>query len=203
MLVQLVVQPLRAAHLALLLCDLGLHLCTLNVPGIPSALVIVPFELQEAHYSCSVVSLAALPGIVCLVSPAGAVPCSVYSVPAGALPSAPPFAPPAFMADGDCHAMAVLRCCVMPVWWTGGGDGACDVGGRPTSAVQLSKLQNGPQKLGWFLGIVVQARGRVGKCRTRYDDLQARPRLLHGHVESVHIQGDLWPVPRAATSPSR
>ena len=36
-------------------------------------------------------------------------PWSVYSVPAGALPSPTPFGPPAFMADGDCQAMADLE----------------------------------------------------------------------------------------------
>ena len=148
MLIQLVVQLLCAAHLALLLCDLSLHLGTLNVPRISGALMVVPFELQEAHYSCSVVSPAALPQRRVPRVPDGVLPCNVYSVPAGPLPSPPPAAPPAFMADGDCHAMADMLCCVVPVCRAVGGDGACDVGGRPTSAMQVSKLQDGPQEHG-------------------------------------------------------
>jgi hypothetical protein len=96
----------------------------------------------------------------------------VYSVPAGALPSPPPFAPPAFMADGDCHAMADLLCCVGPVCWTVGGDGACDVGGRPTSAMRVSKLQDGPQELGRFLAVRAQAR-KSPRERRQYGNLSA------------------------------
>lgn len=57
--VQLVVQLLCAAQLALLLRDLRLHLGALNVPRVAGALVAVPFELQEAHHACRLVSRAA------------------------------------------------------------------------------------------------------------------------------------------------
>jgi hypothetical protein len=140
-LVQLVVELLRAAHLALLLRDLGLHLGPLNVPGIPGAFVVVPFELQEAHNPCGLVSRAASSNMVCVVSTDGALPCSVYSVPAGALPSPPPLTPPAFMADGDCHAMAVLLCGGMPVSWLSRGDGACDVCDRRDAGCRVSSVE--------------------------------------------------------------
>ena len=141
-LVELVVELLRAAHLALLLRDLGLHLGPLNVPGIAGAFVVVPFELQEAHNPCGLVSRAASSNMACVVATDGALPCSVYSVPAGALPSPPPLTPPAFMADGDCHAMAVLLCGGMPVSWlqVNRGDGACDVCDRRNAGCRASKL---------------------------------------------------------------
>lgn len=51
MLFQLLVEALGAANLALLLRDLGLHLGALDVPGIAGSLVVVPFELEEAHHT--------------------------------------------------------------------------------------------------------------------------------------------------------
>jgi len=44
-LVQLVIQLLRAPDLAFLLCDFGFHFGALDVPGVPGTLVVVPFEL--------------------------------------------------------------------------------------------------------------------------------------------------------------
>lgn len=111
MLVELVVELLCTAHLALLLCNLGLHFGALNVPGIPGALMVVPFELEEAHDTCTTVSpllsRERSPNTVMMVEREHGVPCRVYSVPAGALPSPPPLAPLPFMAEGDCQAMAV------------------------------------------------------------------------------------------------
>ena len=49
MLVELVVELLRTTDLALLLCNLGLHFCALNVPCIAGTLVVVPFELEKSH----------------------------------------------------------------------------------------------------------------------------------------------------------
>lgn len=108
MLVQLVIQLLRTANLTLLLRDLGFHLCPLDIPRVPSPLMIVPFQLQKAHDSCAYVSPAASSMYLGHAAEGRALPWRVYSVPAGALPSPAPFAPPPFMADGDCHAMAGL-----------------------------------------------------------------------------------------------
>lgn len=60
MLVQLVIQLLRAPNLALLLCDLSLHFRALNIPCVPSSLVVVPFDLQKAHNTCVAVSYGSL-----------------------------------------------------------------------------------------------------------------------------------------------
>jgi hypothetical protein len=53
-------------------------------------------------------------------------PCNVYSVPVAALPSPPPPAPPAFMAEGDCHAMAERS--KSSVAWMRPSGVTCDVG---------------------------------------------------------------------------
>lgn len=75
------------------------------------------------------------------------VPCSVYSVPAGALPSPPPFAPPAFMAEGDCQAMADLCCCGFAASWAVGGvyHAASGVGTGACEAVQLASSRRAVQ----------------------------------------------------------
>jgi hypothetical protein len=54
MLHELFVDPLRLSRFAFLLCDLGLHLCALNVPSIPRSFMGMPFKLEEAHYTCKV-----------------------------------------------------------------------------------------------------------------------------------------------------
>jgi hypothetical protein len=67
-------------------------------------------------------------------------PCSVYSVPAGAFPSPPPPAPPAFMAEGDCQAMADVYVYADSGWWTAGSDMR-----RRRSARARSKCRSWPQ----------------------------------------------------------
>ena len=51
---QLVVDLLAVTPFALELCNLGLHLGALNVPGIAGPFVVVPFDLEEAHHPCVV-----------------------------------------------------------------------------------------------------------------------------------------------------
>lgn len=46
---QLVVNLLGMAALPFKFRNLGLHLGAFNVPGVPSALMVVPFDLEEAH----------------------------------------------------------------------------------------------------------------------------------------------------------
>ena len=73
---ELLVDPLCMARLALVLCDLGLHLGALNVPCVPGSLVVVPFDLEEAH-NAWVASVSQQLG------PRGRsnIPCNVYSAP--------------------------------------------------------------------------------------------------------------------------
>lgn len=56
MLLQLLVELFGAPNLALLLCNLCLHLGALYVPRVAGSLVIVPFELEEAHHAYQIVS---------------------------------------------------------------------------------------------------------------------------------------------------
>jgi hypothetical protein len=49
---ELFVDSLCVTALALVLCDLGLHLGSLNVPRVAGPLVVVPFDLEETHDAC-------------------------------------------------------------------------------------------------------------------------------------------------------
>ena len=73
--VQLFVGPLCVTALALVLCDFGLHLGAFNVPRISRSLVVVPFDLEEAHHTLSASANALMPVM------AGSLPCKVYSAP--------------------------------------------------------------------------------------------------------------------------
>jgi hypothetical protein len=53
---QLLVDALRLSGLAFLLRDLRLHFCALNIPSVSCSFVGVPFKLEEAHYTCNLMS---------------------------------------------------------------------------------------------------------------------------------------------------
>lgn len=54
---QLLIDSLSMSAFPFLLCDLGLHFGALNVPCVAGSLVVVPFDLEEAHDACKRLSV--------------------------------------------------------------------------------------------------------------------------------------------------
>jgi len=82
--------------------------------------------------------------------------CHVYSVPASALPSPPPFAPPVSMADGDCYAGGSVLVCryegVGCQWRMACGVGDRQARGRSRSCRGSSSWTNTAVHICYLLG---------------------------------------------------